>query len=244
MARLPSSRPTGPFSPYLNVTPARSTWSNQAFSVEGMPKLYIGAPMITVSGKTGRGLDRLHEAILKAHAVNLLKICGDLRLLSSGPDAGLAAEPSSQGSGDQRMDIEGAGAVVTSGLVAGAIEKPTGKAGDDHAHGVCSDCGAETSGNFCANCGQPTHVHRSLLHLGEELLHGVMHFDGRLWRTLPLLILNPGRLTREWVQGKRTRFVSPLAMFLFTLFGLLIKLIGDLCYTLLDPRIDFSARTA
>ena len=31
---------------------------------------------------------------------------------------------------------------------------------------------------------------------------------------------------------------------LFTLFGLLIKLIGDLCYTLLDPRIDFSARTA
>jgi microcin C transport system permease protein len=34
------------------------------------------------------------------------------------------------------------------------------------------------------------------------------------------------------------------ALFLFTLFGLLIKLIGDLCYTLLDPRIDFSARTA
>ena len=33
-------------------------------------------------------------------------------------------------------------------------------------------------------------------------------------------------------------------LFLFTLFGLLIKLIGDLCYTLLDPRIDFSARTA
>ena len=28
-----------------------------------------GAPMITVSGKTGRGLDRLHDAILKAHEV-------------------------------------------------------------------------------------------------------------------------------------------------------------------------------
>jgi len=33
-------------------------------------------------------------------------------------------------------------------------------------------------------------------------------------------------------------------LFLFTLFGLLIKLIGDICYTLLDPRIDFSARNA
>ncbi|QCQ99847.1 DUF3667 domain-containing protein [Brevundimonas sp. SGAir0440] len=122
------------------------------------------------------------------------------------------------------MDIEGAGAVVTAGLVAGAIEKPTGKAGEAHAHGVCSDCGAETSGNFCANCGQPTHVHRSLLHLGEELLHGVMHFDARIWRTLPLLWLNPGKLTREWVEGKRTRYVSPLAIFLFTLFVMFFAL--------------------
>jgi hypothetical protein len=32
-------------------------------------------------------------------------------------------------------------------------------------------------------------------------------------------------------------------LFIFTLFGLLIKLIGDLCYTLVDPRIDFAART-
>ncbi len=122
------------------------------------------------------------------------------------------------------MDIEGAGAVVTSGLAAGAIEKPTGKAGEAHAHGVCSDCGAETSGNFCSECGQPTHVHRSLLHLGEELLHGVMHFDARIWRTLPLLSLNPGRLTREWVEGKRTRYVSPLAIFLFTLFVMFFAL--------------------
>jgi len=34
------------------------------------------------------------------------------------------------------------------------------------------------------------------------------------------------------------------ALFIFTLFGLLIKLLGDLCYTLVDPRIDFTARTA
>jgi microcin C transport system permease protein len=34
------------------------------------------------------------------------------------------------------------------------------------------------------------------------------------------------------------------SLFIFTLFGLVIKLIGDLCYTLVDPRIDFSARNA
>ena len=114
------------------------------------------------------------------------------------------------------MDIDAAGGAATGGLLAGAIERPTGHAGD--AAGSCTDCGQPVDGRFCANCGQPTHVHRSLLHLGEEMLHGVLHFDARIWRTLPLLAFNPGRLTREWVQGRRTRYVSPLAMFLFTVF--------------------------
>ena len=127
------------------------------------------------------------------------------------------------------VDVDAAGALATGGLIAGAVERPTGHAGEDHV-GTCSDCGEPTSGNFCANCGQPTHVHRSLLHLGEEVLHGVMHFDARIWRTLPLLAINPGRLTREWIEGKRTRYVSPLAIFLFTLFLMFFALsfAGDL----------------
>lgn len=115
------------------------------------------------------------------------------------------------------MDMDAAGGAVTGSILAGAVEKPTGHAGEPHAS-TCSDCGAPVDGKFCSSCGQPTHVHRSLLHLGEELLHGVMHFDARIWRTLPLLAFNPGRLTREWVQGRRTRYVSPLALFLFTVF--------------------------
>ena len=120
------------------------------------------------------------------------------------------------------MDLDAAGGAVTGTMIASAIEKPTGKAGEHH--GVCADCGADVSGRFCANCGQPAHVHRTLLHLGEEILHGVMHFDSRIWRTLPLLVLNPGRLTREWVMGKRTRYVSPLAMYLFTVFVMFMLL--------------------
>jgi hypothetical protein len=115
------------------------------------------------------------------------------------------------------VDMDAAGGLATGGMIASAVERPTGRAGEAH-EGACSDCGEPVDRNFCANCGQPTHVHRSLLHLGEELLHGVMHFDARVWRTLPLLLGNPGRLTREWVEGKRTRYVSPLALFLFTVF--------------------------
>lgn len=120
------------------------------------------------------------------------------------------------------MDLDAAGGAASAGIIGAAIERPTGHAGEHH--GVCADCGMQTSGKFCANCGQPTHLHRSLLHLGEEILHGVMHFDGRIWRTLPLLFLNPGRLTREWVHGKRTRYVSPLGMYLFTIFVMFMAL--------------------
>lgn len=115
------------------------------------------------------------------------------------------------------MEIDAGGGAVTGGLIAGAIEKREGRVGEDHG-GACTDCGSETAGKFCSNCGQPTHVHRSLLHLIEEVLHGVLHFDGRIWRTLPLLALNPGRLTREWIHGKRARYISPLALFLFSVF--------------------------
>ena len=70
------------------------------------------------------------------------------------------------------MDIEAAGGAATGGLLAGALERPTGHAGD--AEGNCTDCGQPVDARFCPNCGQPTHVHRSLLHLGED------HFVERL----------------------------------------------------------------
>lgn len=120
------------------------------------------------------------------------------------------------------VDIEAIGGAATGGLIAGQFEKPAGKAGEHH--NACADCGTETVGRFCHNCGNAAHVHRTLLHLGEELLHGVMHFDSRTWRTLPLLVFRPGRLTREWCLGKRTRYVSPLAIFLFTMFVMFMLL--------------------
>lgn len=105
----------------------------------------------------------------------------------------------------------------------GRAKPAVAEAGHDHP-AACPDCGAEAKGKFCTDCGQEIHVHRTLWHLGHELLHGVMHFDGRFWRTLPLLLVNPGKLTREWCEGRRTRYVSPLAMFLCTLFVMFMAL--------------------
>lgn len=113
-------------------------------------------------------------------------------------------------------EMEAAGAAVTAGLVAGAIER--GGAAGGHVHGACPNCGAELHGEFCSACGQPAHLHRTLGHMVEEFLHGILHFDTRAWRTLPLLVFRPGTLTREYIHGKRARYISPLAMFLLLIF--------------------------
>jgi len=114
-------------------------------------------------------------------------------------------------------ETEAAGALIDAGLVAHQVEA-TQLAGADEAHSACRNCGAGLEGRFCHACGQAAHIHRSLLHLGEELLHGLFHFDAKGWRTLPLLIARPGLLTRRYIDGQRMRYVSPLALFLFTVF--------------------------
>jgi hypothetical protein len=79
----------------------------------------------------------------------------------------------------------------------------------------CANCTTSLAGRYCHACGQSAHVHKSLLHLGEEVLHGVLHFDAKGLRTLPMLVARPGELTRRYIDGHRTQFVSPLALFLF-----------------------------
>ncbi|WP_135213422.1 DUF3667 domain-containing protein [Vitreimonas flagellata] len=113
-------------------------------------------------------------------------------------------------------ELEAAGALATAGLAAGAIE---GRESHGGAHdGKCLNCGAAITGPYCAQCGQASHPHRSLVHVFEEFLHGILHFDTKAWRTLPMVIFRPGTLTRNYVHGKRARYISPLALFLFTIF--------------------------
>jgi uncharacterized protein DUF3667 len=117
------------------------------------------------------------------------------------------------------VDIDPAGDLATAGLIAREIEGDRGKSAHGvHAGGQCLNCKAELIGTYCHQCGQPAHVHRSLLHIGEELIHGILHFDAKSWRTLPLLLVRPGLLTRRYVDGQRARYVSPLALFLFSVF--------------------------
>ena len=113
--------------------------------------------------------------------------------------------------------IEGVGEAVTGGILARTVEPGAGDQGDEP-RGNCLNCGAEPAGPYCHRCGQKGQVHRTLGAFWHDLLHGVLHFEGKIWRTLPLLAWKPGELTRRYIAGERANFVSPIALFLFSVF--------------------------
>lgn len=116
------------------------------------------------------------------------------------------------------------GDIATGAAAARAVEPAAGAASgrnptDGHtAEGACLNCGTVLVGSHCHSCGQRAHVHRTLRAFAHDLLHGVLHFEGKTWRTLPLLAWRPGKLTREYIDGKRASYVSPIALFLFVVF--------------------------
>ncbi len=120
-------------------------------------------------------------------------------------------------------DVDGIGTIFTGGIAARAVEHAANPGHDGgHAHagvgGACLNCGAIRAGEFCQSCGQSGHVHRHVMAIGHDIAHGVFHFEGKFWSTLPLLVLRPGELTRRYVHGERAKFVSPMALFLFSVF--------------------------
>ncbi|WP_299326190.1 DUF3667 domain-containing protein [Parasphingopyxis sp.] len=114
--------------------------------------------------------------------------------------------------------IDGIGEAVTGSMAARAVERGHGEGRYGHTEIYCSNCSTKLVGTHCHYCGQKAHVHRSIAAIGHDLIHGVLHLDGKFWRTLPLLMFRPGELTWRYIHGERAKFVSPLGMFLFGVF--------------------------
>ena len=79
----------------------------------------------------------------------------------------------------------------------------------------CLNCGAALTGRYCANCGQTADVHvPSTRELFHEAIEGITHSDSRLWNSLKLLWFKPGKLTQEFVAGRRVAYLPPFRLYL------------------------------
>jgi hypothetical protein len=94
---------------------------------------------------------------------------------------------------------------------------------------VCANCHATLAGEYCAVCGQrhEPHVH-TVAHFAGEAFESISHADSRVWRTLLFLLSKPGRLTREFFDGRRVRYLPPFRLYLVisVLFFLVVGLGG------------------
>lgn len=105
------------------------------------------------------------------------------------------------------IELETAGAASIGGL--------TTRQSADLAGQPCRNCGETVENRYCSNCGQlAASFHRPILSLVGETISDTFTVDGRLARTLPVLLFRPGRLTKNYTDGKRARYVPPFRLFL------------------------------
>ena len=99
-----------------------------------------------------------------------------------------------------------------------------------HVDASCINCGRAVGGadqKFCPGCGQPTPVHRIDWHfLGHELEHSVLHMDRGILYSLKQLMLQPGKLLRDYIEGRRGNQVKPLLM--ITMMSAVVLLLNRL----------------
>ncbi len=82
-------------------------------------------------------------------------------------------------------------------------------------HPNCLNCGTELRGQYCGNCGQRARGRLiSLWELLQDAFGDLFELDSRLWRTLIPLLLRPGRLTKDYLEGRRARYMPPFRMYL------------------------------
>lgn len=105
---------------------------------------------------------------------------------------------------------------------------------------VCLNCetllGPEA--NYCPNCGQENNIHKiPVSHIVQEAFEDFFHFDTKLWNTLKATFTRPGKITMDYLEGKRVRYVPPVKLYIFVSF-IFFLLVGKLS----DHTIDGSKK--
>ena len=87
----------------------------------------------------------------------------------------------------------------------------------------CKNCGFQIEENFCQFCGQRSSVYKvTFKETFTDLIDSVFSINAPLIKTIKLLFLNPGKLFRDFLDGKRKSYYKPVAFFIITTFVYLI----------------------
>ena len=92
----------------------------------------------------------------------------------------------------------------------------------------CLNCGhpLDISDKFCPNCSQANSTKKlSLKDFFDEFFSSLISYDSKLLKTLSALLLRPGKITQDYIDGKRVSYTNPfrfllsLAIIYFLILG-------------------------
>ncbi len=80
---------------------------------------------------------------------------------------------------------------------------------------TCANCAAPLVGQYCSRCGQRARSRLiSIWELVRDAIGDLFELDSRIWQTLIPLVFRPGKLTRDYLMGRRARFMPPFRTYL------------------------------
>src|ERR1700744_6522935 len=92
----------------------------------------------------------------------------------------------------------------------------------------CLNCGATLQGKFCHVCGQENlQIKESFGHMMNHAISDYFHFDHQFFNTLKPLLFQPGKLTNEYMAGKRVSYLHPVKMYIFISFIFFVLFFSD-----------------
>ena len=80
----------------------------------------------------------------------------------------------------------------------------------------CLNCGYPLVGKYCGNCGQKAFLHKdSFWHMAAHFAGDYFHYDNKFWTTIRTLFTRPGLVTLEYINGKRSKYLNPIQLYIF-----------------------------
>ena len=84
-----------------------------------------------------------------------------------------------------------------------------------HEKFVCPNCGFHATLNYCAECGQETHLHKdTFLGLLTHFIGHYFHYDSKFRKTVGALLFRPGKLTVAYWLKQRRRYILPVPLYI------------------------------
>jgi len=83
----------------------------------------------------------------------------------------------------------------------------------------CKNCDTQYTGNYCPECGQSSKsFDKPFRFIIADFAGNIFAFDTRLWSTIKAVLIHPGQMAMDIMNGKRARYVPPFRLYVFISF--------------------------